>query len=219
MIEIKVCGVSDEDTAAVAIDAGATHVGIVAGAPCSLRHVNADTAMRLVRFLRGKARSVLVTRTLTPGIIDLARDARPDLVQVHDPGSFHLLGELRGACSCAIMFGVHPGMDGDVASLLREQVSHGDVILVDGSLGTGKGIDEQALSTTMDRLNHELGVSLKDVFIAGGLSPENIETVLQAHSPRGVDASSGLETYPGVKDTARIRQFCTRIKNTCSQPE
>ncbi len=45
------------------------------------------------------------------------------------------------------------------------------------------------------------------VMLAGGLSPENVRDAIDAVRPWAVDASSSLETSPGIKDEARVRAF------------
>jgi indole-3-glycerol phosphate synthase/phosphoribosylanthranilate isomerase len=45
------------------------------------------------------------------------------------------------------------------------------------------------------------------VVLAGGLGPENVRAAIEAVRPWGVDASSSLETEPGVKDHARVRAY------------
>jgi len=45
------------------------------------------------------------------------------------------------------------------------------------------------------------------VMLAGGLSPENVREAIEAVRPWAVDASSSLETAPGIKDHERVRAF------------
>ena len=45
------------------------------------------------------------------------------------------------------------------------------------------------------------------VMLAGGLSPENVRQAIAAVRPWAVDASSSLETAPGIKDADRVRAF------------
>ncbi len=45
------------------------------------------------------------------------------------------------------------------------------------------------------------------VMLAGGLGPENVRGAIAAVQPWAVDASSSLETSPGVKDHARVRAY------------
>jgi phosphoribosylanthranilate isomerase len=47
------------------------------------------------------------------------------------------------------------------------------------------------------------------VIVAGGLNAANVADAVRATKPWGVDASSSLETLPGVKDHAKVRQFVT----------
>ena len=45
------------------------------------------------------------------------------------------------------------------------------------------------------------------IVLAGGLGPENVRAAIEAVRPWGVDASSSLETAPGIKDHARVRAY------------
>ena len=45
------------------------------------------------------------------------------------------------------------------------------------------------------------------IVLAGGLSPENVGQAIEAVRPWAVDASSSLETEPGIKDHDRVRAF------------
>jgi phosphoribosylanthranilate isomerase len=45
------------------------------------------------------------------------------------------------------------------------------------------------------------------VVLAGGLGPDNVRAAIEAVRPWAVDASSKLETAPGVKDHAKVRAY------------
>ena len=45
------------------------------------------------------------------------------------------------------------------------------------------------------------------VFVAGGLTPENVGDAVRTLTPYGVDAASGVETQPGIKDPVLMERF------------
>jgi phosphoribosylanthranilate isomerase len=47
----------------------------------------------------------------------------------------------------------------------------------------------------------------RPIILAGGLTPDTVAAAIERVRPHGVDASSGLESSPGVKDPGRVRDF------------
>jgi len=58
------------------------------------------------------------------------------------------------------------------------------------------------------------GLDLSRAIVAGGLTPENVGSVVAALRPGGVDTASGVETEPGVKDPQLIREFVDNARST-----
>jgi phosphoribosylanthranilate isomerase len=50
------------------------------------------------------------------------------------------------------------------------------------------------------------------IIIAGGLNPDNVAAAIQVAAPYGVDASSGLEQKPGIKDHEKIARFVEAVR-------
>jgi phosphoribosylanthranilate isomerase len=69
---------------------------------------------------------------------------------------------------------------------------------------------------TGERFNWELAVRARQlgrpVFLAGGLTPENVKEAVRQVRPYAVDVSSGVETAAGKKDHGKVRRFIQEAK-------
>jgi indole-3-glycerol phosphate synthase/phosphoribosylanthranilate isomerase len=110
--------------------------------------------------------------------------------------------------SVAVYVG-EPGDDGaDVVQLYPREDGHrarnGALYL--GRREVAKVLDQPWLESDPDHWATARSAEGR-IMLAGGLSPENVGEAVAAVRPWAVDASSSLETAPGVKDHARVRAF------------
>ena len=193
---IKVCGITNQADAEVAIDAGAHAIGINLW-PQSPRHVDFATAQKLTSALRRRIDVVLVVVNLTlPALQQALTDIAPHWLQLHGdepdtwvstlaPHAFRALGlahanDVERAVTC-------PGPW--VLVDARDTLKRG---------GTGAA-PPQPLSQAV--------CSQRRTVLAGGLGPDNVAEAIQSHRPWGVDATSKLERVPGQKDAEAVRAY------------
>lgn len=202
--EIKICGLSTPETIAAAIAAGATHIGLVHYPP-SPRHVTLDQAARLRAQVPPSMKVVLLMVNQEPkATVEAVSAVRPDIVQFHGtetPEWLALIKQHSRSLRIWKAIGVK-----EAASLERAQRYKGaaDLLLYDAPArqlpgGTGLVFDWSLLSG----FRHELPWGL-----AGGLTAGNVAEAVRATGARLVDASSGVESAPGVKDVDKIAAFC-----------
>jgi indole-3-glycerol phosphate synthase/phosphoribosylanthranilate isomerase len=113
------------------------------------------------------------------------------------------------ALSVAVFVGEHEETEADLVQVYeREQdrVRGRDAVLLRDGEQVATVIDlpwEEDDPSHLDRARSTAG----RLVLAGGLGPENVRTAIEAVRPWAVDASSSLESEPGVKDHARVRAF------------
>ena len=98
-VQIKICGLSTPETVDAAIEAGATHIGLVHFEP-SPRHVALDLARELRERARGKAKAVLLLVNADPELTGRALNAiQPDIIQFHGSETPQWIGGIRRSLS------------------------------------------------------------------------------------------------------------------------
>lgn len=204
---VKICGLSTPETVAVAIAAGASHVGFVHYAR-SPRHVTLTRAAELAMPARGKVAIVLLCVDQDDAFFDEAvRILRPDLLQLHGSETPERAAAVKRRTGVPVMKVIKVETSADVAIADRYRPVC-DLIMFDakeprdrpGTLPGGNGLPFDW--TLLE------GQAAKGPFmLSGGLTPGTVAEAIRRTGARLVDVSSGVETAPGRKDPHLIRQF------------
>lgn len=212
--QIKICGLSTEQSVDAAIAAGATHIGLVHFEK-SPRHLSLEDAAKLRRRVPAEVKVVQLLVNADPKLTSQAiATVRPDVIQFHGSETPEWVKIVRKQTGVEVWkaFGLR-----DQASLESSRRYFGaiDRILFDTPAkalpgGNGVAFDWFLLAGH----DHPIPWGL-----AGGLDPENVTAALQTTNAPLVDVSSGVESAPGVKDVDRIAAFCQAVREFDSSAE
>lgn len=205
LVRVKICGLTDVDSAITAASAGADAVGLVfyGASPRNL----ADLAL---------ARDIALAAGPLINVVGLFVNPQPDevaqvleqvplsLLQFHGDETDEFCRSFERPYLKALR--MKPGVDirekasaySNAAGLLLDAYRPG----VPG--GTGEVFDWQQIPESLPR----------PLVLAGGLTPDNVERAIDTVRPWAVDVSGGVESRPGVKDADLIRRFIRRAKAT-----
>jgi phosphoribosylanthranilate isomerase len=193
----KICGVTSAADAEACAKLGASAIG-VNFVPSSPRRVTVETARGIARALEG-------SKVLLVGVVaDMEIDAMRALVDDAGLGCLQLHGDERPETVAALLphayKAVRIATPSDVTLARRFP---GEYILTDAKVegalgGSGKTFDWNLIA--------ELARERK-LTLAGGLTPDNVGLAVRISKPFCVDVASGVESAPGTKDLARVRDF------------
>jgi phosphoribosylanthranilate isomerase len=204
MVKVKICGITCLDDALAAVDAGADALGFVF---CSLspRHVSPEQAAGIIRSLPPFVQTVGLFVNEEISIVRMTADhCGLDIVQLHGEETPDYCGLVRRRIIKA--FRVK-----DIHTLESLTSYHVAGYLLDAWSpaahgGTGRTFNWEIAAEAVNR-GHR-------IILAGGLTPDNIVESIHMVHPYGVDVSSGVESGPGRKDAARIRQFIEQARRS-----
>ena len=190
---VKICGITNEDDALLAVALGADALGFVF-AP-SRRQVKPDAVRDIVNRVPREVTTVGVFRDDRPAhVVDVASRVGLHAVQLHGREPRSEVQWIRER----VRFVIQAFAAGD-PSLSAAANSPADVILVDSpDPGSGRVFDWRLAEGAPS------GVRL---LIAGGLTAHNVGDAIRVLRPWGVDVSSGVEATAGRKDPRKLRQF------------
>jgi phosphoribosylanthranilate isomerase len=201
---VKICGITNEDDALLAVAMGADAVGFVF-AP-SPRQIAVQQVYDITRRLPPEILTVGVFRDEHPKrVVDLVNRSGVKAAQLHGNEPVDVVAEVARSVKWVIK--AYPAGS---PKLSQAGALATDLILLDAaSPGSGQVFDWSLAGET------PAGVSL---ILAGGLDPENVADAVKAVEPWGVDVSSGVERSPGRKDPLKVKRFIERANAAAPEP-
>ena len=189
---IKVCGITRREDALAAVEAGATALGFVFF-KSSPRYVTPERAAELGEGIAVTKVGVFVDET-ADAVKAAMQAAKLDVAQAYGgeaPEGVRVWRAYRIGADQEV--GRGPGGP-----------PHMEALLLDGA-ANGLSFDWRLARNAAER-----------VIVAGGLDASNVADAIRAAEAWGVDASSKLESSPGVKDHDKVRRFVAAARQAFS---
>jgi phosphoribosylanthranilate isomerase len=201
---VKICGITSEDDALLAVAMGADALGFVF-AP-SPRQVPVQQVYDITRRLPPEIMTVGVFRDEHPKrVVEIVHRAGVKGAQLHGNESPEIVAEVAKAVRFLVK--AYPAGSPQIA---RAAALATDTIMVDGATpGSGHVFDWSLVGDVPE------GVRL---ILAGGLTPENVADAVATVKPWGVDVSTGVESAPGNKDALKVKRFIERARAAAPVP-
>lgn len=205
-VKVKICGITNWADARCACAAGADFLGFNF-CPHSPRYIDPESARSIVRRLPKNVTSVGIFVNETPDdLVRVASAAGVKYVQLHGdetPADVSRLRRMLGPVK--IIKGIRVRDAADVRKGTRFKDAW--AILLDGfdarfRGGAGKAFDWPLAARANGNFR---------MFLAGGLTPENVGEAIRVVRPYAVDVCSGVESSPGKKERAKIRALMRNV--------
>ena len=195
---VKICGITSEEDALLAVAMGADALGFIF-AP-SPRQVTVALARDVSTRLPAEVVTVGVFRGQSPQrIVEIVQEAGLRCAQIHGSESPEQTKWVRNRVPMVIK----AFRAGD-QNIRRFPEYGADVAMLDGAQpGSGQVFDWRLAEDVPPRTR---------LLLAGGLNADNVaDAIAQAH-PWGVDVATGVEEKPGRKDPRKLRAFIANAK-------
>ena len=204
-VKVKICGITNVGDAIADAEAGADAIGLMFYEK-SPRNISIQTAKEIVREL--PPHIIKVGVFVNPSeelVLRVIGDCGVGLLQFHGD-------ETPEFCTQFGLMSMKAFRIRDAESLRALPMFLTDAWLLDA-------FADDKLGGTGEKFNWDLAIEAqklgRPIFLAGGLTPENVADAIRKVKPFAVDVSSGVESSPGKKDHAKVKAFIVAAKN-CS---
>jgi phosphoribosylanthranilate isomerase len=195
---IKICGITSEADALLAIGLGADALGFTF-AP-SPRQMTPVAVSDIVKRLPAEVLTVGVFRDESARrVVEIANTVGLGAVQLHGHETIEDVRWVVARVPCTIK-----AFSAGEAAISRFEEFGCDYLLIDGpNPGSGEVFDWRLAEGVVDH---------RRLFVSGGLTPENVADAIVHLHPHGVDVATGVERAPGEKDPQKLAAFVAAVR-------
>ena len=206
MTKVKICGITNLEDARHSIDCGADALGFNFYNK-SPRYISMENAKEIINQLPDNVEKVGVfVNEDMDKIVEIADVAGLDTLQLHGDETPAFVAEIAAKTELPMIKAMRVSSD-FIASGVADYDS--DAVLLDTFSADQHGGSGKVFNWEIARVVVQSG---KKLYLAGGLSPENVADAIKAVRPYAVDACSLLEIEPGHKDHEKVAAFIKAAK-------
>ncbi|HXN19151.1 MAG TPA: phosphoribosylanthranilate isomerase [Candidatus Binatus sp.] len=199
MVKVKICGITNLKDARQALEAGAAFIGFNFYER-SPRYITPSAAKRIMQSLPKKAKAVGVfVNEKEDKMLAIVRQIGLSHVQLHGEESPETVARLQR--TIPVIKAVRVRKSFSTSELSRYK--NASAFLLDGFDGRRRGGSGKSFRWDIARHAKRAG----HIFLAGGLTPDNLGEAIRSARPYAVDVCSGVEAKPGKKDPAAVIDF------------
>jgi phosphoribosylanthranilate isomerase len=212
----KICCIQSIDEARMAIDHGASAVGLVSEMPSGPGPIPEEAIASIAAVIPpGVSTFLLTCRQDASSIIAQHRRCRTNTIQLVDQCSVSVYEGLREALpGIALVQVIHVRGEESVAEA-KKAAAHANALLLDSG---NPGLPVKELGGTGRTHDWSLSRRIRDevrvpIYLAGGLNAGNVANAIAAVNPFGVDVCSGVRSNGGL-DQAKLAGFVAAVRST-----
>ena len=207
-LQIKICGVKNQDIAQHAVDAGASFIGFIFYEK-SHRNITVENCEEILSEIKDLTIPVAVTVNPDDSLLDDLSRIGFKYIQLHGQETYKMVERIKLRYDFKIIkaFGISNSNDLDelvkyepfIEYFLFDSPPQADI-----QGGTGHRFDWKIIEN--------LSIT-KNFFLSGGLNKDNIMSAINLKKTSYFDVSSGVEDSEGIKDKQLITEFIDKAKN------
>jgi phosphoribosylanthranilate isomerase len=204
MVKVKICGITNLKDARQALESGASFIGFNFYKR-SPRYITPSAVLRILQRLPKTIKSVGVfVNESEERMLAVARWTGLDYLQLHGEESPGTVARLKRTLPVIKAIRVRDSFS------TRHLVpyKHATAFLLDGFDRRRHGGSGKTFRWDIARRAKRAG----RIFLAGGLTPENIGAAIRSAKPYAVDVCSGVEAKPGKKDPVLLKNFMRAVR-------
>jgi indole-3-glycerol phosphate synthase len=215
--KVKICGLKRMSDVRVCIRHGTDILGFVVDYPKPVPwNLTAESAKELITATKTLTdltnETCIVTGSSLAHTIKLAETIKPDYIQLHNGESLEytisLVNELRGS-GIKIIKALFP----DTPDITKTAVGFCEAgvyaLLYDPRTPGNAGSGDIADISGFNRLRSAVR---RPVALAGGITPDNVASIIRKAKPAIIDLMTGVESSPGIKDESKVIELFRAIR-------